>query len=130
VIEAEFARRTSFAAVLATVSISRENVTTIELNSLSRDSIEGQQTNDSRDLHLEVNGSDKFVVRTSEPRFCLGDFPPAFEIEGEVLALVDCNHLREVLEQEAERSTHRDDLDCHVKSVEDQDTTVEGMTIG
>jgi hypothetical protein len=114
VIEAEFAGHAFLAAILTTIRVARENVAPIEFDSLPRSSVEGQEADDPRDLNFEMDRSDELVVGALEHCTGLGDFSPAIEIERQILTLVDRDDFRQILEQETEGSTNRDDLDGHV----------------
>ncbi len=74
----------------------------------------------------KLDGADELVVGILELSARLGDFAPALEVERSVAAVVERDDFGEILEEQAERAAHRDDVDGHEELVEHEDTGVEG----
>jgi hypothetical protein len=85
------------------------------------------EPNDARDLYFKGNRADPVGMRFLELRFQGADITPGIEVvRVPDSIIVDVDDLGQFLAEESECSLHRDDMDGHVKPIEDQNAGVEG----
>src|SRR5262249_17917498 len=89
VVEAQLGRRGPLAAILTAIAVPREDVAAVEFHFLARQAVVSEYADDARDLNLEVDGANIFIVRTLEERAGLGDLAPALEVERHVSVVID-----------------------------------------
>src|SRR4051794_17772822 len=110
VIEAKLAGGELAATVLTAIAVTREDIAAIELHLLLGQPVISQKPDDPRYLDLEVDGTDEFVVRASKGRPGQRCFAPGREIERDILAVINRDDFRDLLEQEAEGPSDRNDV--------------------
>jgi len=108
VVQAQFAGREPFAAILAAVGVAGKNIATVKSNPLSGDAIVVQQPQDSRDADFEIDALNPILFRMLVFGFQLADRTPRVEIVVGVLAIFDMDDLGKLVQQQAEGSPHID----------------------
>src|SRR5262249_23199520 len=114
VVQAQLVGREALAAVLALVVVAGENVPPVELYRLPRQLVVAGQADDARHLDLAARGANPVVVFLAEvlgPE--LTDLAPGGEVVGGELAVLQADHLRQVLEEQNKGTPHRDDVNGH-----------------
>src|SRR5207247_8628617 len=120
VVEAEIGGGELAAAVLAAVVVARKDIASLELRGLARQLVVPEQSDDAWHLNFEVHGAHPIVVGPLEPRAELAHLTPALEVVRRELTVLDVHDLRQLLEEQAEGTPRRDDVDRHEEPVENQ----------
>src|SRR5262245_49910553 len=127
VVEAEFARRVLPPAVLALVVVAGKDVSAIELYRLLRHLVVVEEPDDARHLNLARRRAHPIVLLLAEVLAAkLAQLSPGDEVVGGVLALLEADDLSELLDQQAEGPSSRDDGDGHEHLVQDEHAGFEG----
>jgi hypothetical protein len=117
VVQAQFARWESLAAVLAEISITSKDVAAVQPYALFRDAIVVQQSEHAGHLNLEVHAANPVLVRFLELGSQFTDFPPRFEIVIGPLVALDMDDLSQAAEQKDEGSPYVDNVDRNVLTI-------------
>lgn len=125
-IDTQEMRREVPPTVLALVAIAGQDVATAEMDSLTRQAIECKQADDSRDLNLEINGSDPIVVGLFQFGTQFAHFAPGFKGIGAELVVFEMNDLSQLAAKQCKSPANIDDMDGHVEAIEDQNAARQG----
>jgi hypothetical protein len=87
VVEGKFCGGVFFAAILAGVFVSGEDVSAVELHFILGESVVKQEAYDSRDCDVEIYGRDPVVAIGFEVSLEFTDIPPGVEIVREIFTL-------------------------------------------
>src|SRR5205823_2357120 len=130
VIQAQLGGRELAAAVLALVVVAGEDVPPVELHGLLRQLVVIDEADDARHLNLARRRAHPVVVLFAEVAGAvLAQLAPRLEIVGGELAVLEADHLGQVLAQQTKGPAHGDDVHGHEQLVQDQDARFESRTL-
>ena len=98
VVEAKAVHPKPLSAILATILVSKEDVSTIELHAVARKAIVSKQANDSRNLNFKIDGANPIgilAVFQCQPQ--KANFQPVFKVIRMKCPIIDRNDFRSPL---------------------------------
>jgi len=125
VVERKLAGGLFFAAILAAVFVSCEDISSVELDIVSRQAVVEQKANDSGHGDVEVDGRDPVLAIRLEGAFELAYLAPALEVVVRVAALFEGDDFCKLSAQQGECPSGSDDADSHIVLVQDEHIAIE-----
>ena len=128
-VDTELAGSETFAAILAPVIVSCEEIAAVEAHTRLRHAIVAHEPNDARHLEWECHCPNEFVLLAPfqlPPQHA--QFAPRTKVVVGELAVLDVDHLGDVAVKQAERPPDVDHVDGQIGAVEHEDAGLEGLT--
>jgi hypothetical protein len=111
------------AAILAHVAVACQHVATIQVDPLFWQPIEPEQTNDSRDLNLEVDRANPIVVGFLEFGAQFAHLAPGLKRISSELPFFKMNNLGQLATEQAKSPPHVHHVNGHIQPIEHQHAT-------
>jgi hypothetical protein len=110
-------------AILAQMTIARQDISPVQVEFLLGQAIKRKEPNDTRHLDLEVDRADPIFVGLFVFGTQFAHLSPGFERVGGKLPFFEMDHLGQLATKQPDGAFHIDDVDGHIEPIEHQYAT-------